>query len=312
MKKQLLLTAGLAACLLAAAQGQKTDLETRKLRGRVKSVIETVYELVLKFGEPEKGAAREKVFIAFNTAGYETEYASEDLTTGEKKHKWWRYNSRNQVVEIKEEAGRKTSFTKLDYNPEGKLTTADFTDEKQNLTSRQKYKYDGNGLPEQVDSYNGDGSRKSKIVFTYNGKKQLVKKEWFKANGASTYVELYAYDANGNRVEEKSRDTEFATADTMTKRYHYNQKGQKVREQFSRNNFQEQRADDFEENFEYNEEGDVVKRELLITSEKTTYTYDRNHNWIKAEKTEELYPILMETMKQKPTRSLVERQIRYY
>ena len=282
MKTQLLLV---TACLISfLVHAQTTDLATRQLRGKVKSIIEISYEVVQKFGEPEKGAIIKKDYREYNSAGYETQYGLEDFTSaGVKTKKSFRYGNNNKVVDIREETDGKVKLTKIEYNAQGKMNTVDFTDGNGQLENRQKYKYDADGLLVQTDTYNSDGSLKFKIVRTYNAGKQLVKKEWYNPKGNATWQETFAYDANGNLAEETSIDRELPNPTPTTRKYRYNEKKQKVEESYSRSGAGNDKlfSDDFNETMEYNEQGDMVTKSFLFQEEKIVYTYDKHNNWIR-------------------------------
>ena len=289
MKKQLLFFAAWLFSFYAYAQGSN-DLTERNLKGKVKSVNESTYEGVEKFGEMEKGPKTEWEYREFNNAGYQTEYHRENIEKNwGKTVESFRYEDKIKLVEIREERKDKVTFTKIQRDPQGRIATVDFTEGKDVLTARQKYRYDAGSLT-QIDSYNGDGSLKSKIIFNYNGKKQLVRKEWFDVKGASTYLQTYAYDDRGNLAEETSLNTEVKTADTFIHKYRYNEKRQRIENRYfrgsvSRSDLGFDAFDNSTTTMEYNEHGDLVKEYLLFFEEKIVYTYDQHNNWVKSVKT---------------------------
>lgn len=306
MKTQLLFVA--ASLFSFAAAAQTSDLATRQLRGKVKSITEVEYEVVEKFGEPEKGKKKTIDYREYNTAGNETEHQLEDFTrAGAKTAKSFRYRDKTKLVEIREEKEGKISLTKIEYNPAGKIGTVAITDSKGSLEQRHKYRYDAAGLLTQIDFYKGDGSLSSKYVYTHNAKKQLARKESYEA-GDLFDVRTYSYDADGNLVQETDLNFWSKTTDTITHGYRYNEKKQKVEE--STINSRE-KLDLMFNNYTliYNEQGDLLSKSSFLEVETIAYTYDKYNNWIKAVKTSG--PALEIKMFEK-TQVIVERQIKYY
>lgn len=313
MKKQLLPVTAFLLSFITNAQTGANDLGNRQLRGKVKSITEVEYEVVQKFGEPEKGEKRKIDFREYNSAGYETQHHLEDFTrAGEKTIKAFRYKDKAKLVEIREEIAGKVKMTKIEYNPQGRMGTVDFIDGSSNLEQRQKYRYDAEGLLTQIDSYKGDGSLYSKSVHTYNAKKQLVRKERYDEVGNLFDVRIYAYDASGNLAKETDVNFWAKTTDTISRCYRFNEKKQKVEESYSRSRPDSEKlsSDEFNESFTYNEQGDLVSKSVLYEEETIVYTYDQQNNWIKAVKTSG--STLFGDLFGKPKHKLVERQIKYY
>lgn len=301
MKKQLLLLFTLISVFFSSAQQEKNDLAFYNLKGKVKSVNEIEYEAVEKFGDLEKSNKTARYYREFNNAGMELQYLQENYDDGEKEKfvRTTKYEN-GKMIEIKEEEDDDVQYEKYRYNQQGLVESIDEVGQKGNLQYRQKNKYNAQDLLIQADSYKADGTLEMKMVRSYNAKKQLVKEENYDGGGKLTNVNTYAYDSRGNVVEKSDTNYEEKAPKPYINRYVYNDKGQKIEERNSISGL------DKKEIYEYNENGDVVrKRDQYGTEVKKVYTYDAQNNWIKC--------VTVTNDRSGDTKhEIAERQIKYY
>ena len=234
MKKHLLLFPAIMAAFFATAQTASTDLAIQNLKGKVRSVNETVYEATEKFGEVEKGTKTDRYYQEYNSAGMELQYLQESYDEGEKDKfvRTARYEN-DKLAEMKEDDNGDVELSRYKYNQQGLLESIDGLDRKDNLLYRQKNKYNADGLLTQADSYKGDGSLEIRTVNSYNAKKQVVKKEWYDQDGKLTRLQTYVYDGRGKVVEESSIDYKRKEQKPYIRKYAYNDKNQKIEERNS-------------------------------------------------------------------------------
>ncbi len=90
----------IASCSVSQnKERKKTDLDEMDLKGKVKSVKESEYKAVNKFGEIEKGEVQREPVYLFNTEGNITELA-EYNSDGSLDKKWiYKYDDKGNKVE---------------------------------------------------------------------------------------------------------------------------------------------------------------------------------------------------------------------
>ena len=156
---------------------KQTDWEEDKLKGKVKSVTETQYRSVEKFGELQKGNLYEKYTFKYDYKGNKTEFADYNSDGSLKSKHIYKYDASGNVTEY---AKHKSNFS---------------------LIHKYTSKYDDNGNEIEKAVYKSDGSLKWKETYKYdtmgNWTKMIrfeVKNEVFKTPKAITEREIEYYD----------------------------------------------------------------------------------------------------------------------
>ena len=132
----------------ALANSKKNDLNKDNLNGKVKSVSETVYSTVLKFGEITKGALHYKAIFKYDDNGNRIEGSIYD-SNGDFGSKYtFKYDGNGNQIE------------RAEYDTNG------------NLKIKAIYKYDVNGNQTEKIRYDSNGIFGSKYTLKYESDKQ--------------------------------------------------------------------------------------------------------------------------------------------
>ena len=110
----------------------KNDLTRNNVKGKVKKIKGTVFEVEEALGGPQKGNIKQNINIQFNEDGNKTEETS--------------YNSDGELQ----------SKSKYQYDKDGNKTEETSYNSDGELQSKSKYQYDMNGNKTEDTSYNAD------------------------------------------------------------------------------------------------------------------------------------------------------------
>lgn len=185
---------------------QNSNSKAENLKGKIKCISTSNYEVSIVDGQYQKGAKRNGVLDSevnncFDTLG---NLISLDNTIS------YHYNDKNLLVEI---TNKRSVIEKLDYNQKNQLINKTQFDENGKIVGFVSYSYDNNNnlIEEQVSNIIPPTTYK----YFYNSKKLLTKTEAFKTEDISSakvfgskpvarsYIE-YKYDTE-NRISEKSQ-----------------------------------------------------------------------------------------------------------
>jgi hypothetical protein len=195
-------------CVSAIAAGawaqsaKKTDVEEGGLKGKVKSVKETYYEAINKFGEVIKGKERyPPTLTRYDVKGNKTEWNGYN-SDGSFSYKYtYKYDAKGNTIE------------KIEYNSAGSLKSTWEYDNKGNnieyneyssggsLGKKVIYKYDDKGNRIEQNEYNSDGSLREKSTFKYDAKENRIERNEYNSRGSLRYKSTYKYDNKGNEIE---------------------------------------------------------------------------------------------------------------
>jgi hypothetical protein len=276
---------------------KNNDLKDMKLNGKVKSITESNYEAIEKFGEIIKGersGTNEFSFdrkLLFNEKGNLIEEKKYKLDGNldsksfcnfdENQNKierifydssvkpilrWtYKYDGKgNLIEENKIQILSRLDSLMANYN--GKNTNS-------NYSTKTLYKYDDSGNLFEKSIYKSDGSLVSKNIYKYDLKGKLVEDDTYNSNGSLHCTNTFKYDDNGNKSEDKSVGKFFFQKHTIK----YDQYGNQI-----------------EINSGYQEVG-------IDATSAYKYEFDNHNNWIKKI---EFY--------NNTTKHIIEREIEYY
>jgi hypothetical protein len=224
MKKKIIFIV-LAVWINITAIGQNpfhTDYKVDNLKGKVKSITETNYVAVDKFGNIEKGEEINWVSKKYNTKGYTIEInqipSEEDADNLD-----WLYE--DEDTEYKNTGANRTVDTYIyKYNNKGKITEFDHIIDG-TMTYKYIYKYDDMERLTTCLSYNAkDSSLIAKFIYQYN-------------NGKCTEMKYLAI--LNLLYEKKIYDNKYK----LLEKYEYNEYGNIVAQSF----------------YEYDNKGTLVK-----------------------------------------------------
>ena len=180
MKKIILAILSVLRLVSCKQSEKKNDLTEENLKGKVKSIKETLYEAVDKFGQIEKGNWFNNYFTIYDKKGNiieENDYDSDGSLNSKTTYK---YDEKGNKIE------------ENDYDSDGRLD------------SKTTYKYDekGNTIEKNYYSYS-DGRLDSKITYKYNEKGNTIEEnDYYYSDGRldskTTYKYKYEYDKNNN------------------------------------------------------------------------------------------------------------------
>jgi len=185
--------------------------------GKIKSVTETSYATVEKFGEVSKGEKYEtKVFKCDNKKNlieYEHNYKSENEYKNEKTT--IKYNENGNEIEKKTYTNEKLDFAiTWKYNNKGYVTEQNSYGADGRLDSAIIRKYNDKGDLTEYNSYGVDGRLNSAITWKYNDKeyvterygadKVLFSKTKLKWDDKDRIIERGEYDSLGNIVSKET------------------------------------------------------------------------------------------------------------
>ena len=168
---------------------KKNDLTEENLKGKVKSIKETLYEAVDKFGQIEKGNV---LYDAFTFP----------FTIYDEKG--------NNIEENHYDSDGRLSYKYIyKYDKKGNNIEENHYDSDGRLDSKYIYKYDEKGNKIEENRYDSNGRLSQKTTYKYDEKGNTIEKNDYDSDGrpAENYSYKYEYDKNNNwtqRIEYKN------------------------------------------------------------------------------------------------------------
>ncbi len=186
MKKIILATLSVLYLVSYGQSKKKNDLTEENLKGKVKSIKETTYEAVDKFGQIEKGNVfYDRFSLLFNSPF--TIIYNEKGNKIEKNY----YNS----------DGSLKSKTTYKYDEKGNNIEENIYGSDGSLKSKTTYKYDKKGNNIEENTYDSDSRLNFKATYKYNEKGNIIEKNYYDSDGRLNFKATYKYDKKGNNIE---------------------------------------------------------------------------------------------------------------
>lgn len=278
------------------AQRMAFTLKDFDLKGKVKSVSEVSYLGVSKFGDLTKGRKISESEEKFNKDGYATErefiYYDEDGKKDDGFSQSFSFDKNNFLVGMKEEEDDESISHKYTNNQSGQVEVIDSYTKKGKLMARQKIKYNSAGKETEIAQYDANGDLMKKRIFTYSSTGDRRDEKVTDKNGKLIETSYAVYDEGGNAIE--------TGLGKFIQKYKFNQANKKTEERNSVSGF------DKKEIFLYDDKGNVVKNvDEYGSVEISTYSYDKNDNWIK--RITEIKDVFLGDKVE-----ITEREIKYY
>lgn len=246
--------------LISSCTGNKTknDLAKNNIKGKVRTITESQYSGIEKFGEAQKKSLVYKKIYTYNHNGNLTEECT--------------------------------------YKPDGslKIKTNNKYDEKGNLTEENNYspdknsffnykciyKYDEKGNRTELNNYNFDGDLHYKQTYEHDDNGNLVGEKHYNPDGSFRDNPItYKYDDNSNVVDEKHNNADGTVSAQITYIYDNNRKN-------TEQNFFVNEKLFWHGIYSYDENGNVVEEIYLNPDnsirKKMIYKYsnnDKEENW---------------------------------
>lgn len=174
----------------------KNDLSKLGLKGKVKSLTETTFFAVDKFGEIQKGNIMFKSIYLFNEKGNKTE----------------------SIVYFMGKIPTKMIY-KNDYN--GNTIESNTYEADGSFSGKSIYKYDITGNIIMVNLYESDGSLKNKWIYKYDDKGNEIEGDFYKSDGSLDKKTIYKYDGKGNEIERAFYKSDGSLSSKSLQKYDY-------------------------------------------------------------------------------------------
>lgn len=279
----------------------ETDLQKHELKGKVKSVIETKYNAVMKFGEAEKADAISTITYLYNTNGMMTEVTEELIKEKMKQVIKYTYNKGNLLTSQSVWKDGKKSRAECIYSDKGHLIEYNVYGDKDELVQKMKFERSSQGLSMEENTYFGDGRLKEREKMTYSGS-NLTEKKVYDSDAAHTRTYLYTYDSADNciKVVEKHPGKRLKDDIYWTTVYKFNEEKQVISEEDTN-----AKGDEIQTIYEFDENGfERLKFMGFRDGHRSEYTVDAKKNWIRQ------YSEVLE--QGNASRVIKERTIKYY
>ena len=277
----------------------KNDLNTLKLKGTVKSLIEIKYYVFDSLGKIVKDGIAKKDTILFSETGNKIKDFSVN-SVGVFYYKYnFKYNYSGKLVE-------KTNFrddTKETYTYDslGKLIDR-YRYYLDTLPYHDIFKYDKKGNNIGLYAYDPYGISGEKYFFSYNVNGNIIEQQNYDSQGICWSKIIFKYDKLGKLIEESGYNRNGSLDSKAI--YKYDNNGNSLKNYFY---FYEDHKIRRTSTTEFDAKGNEIK-EIFYNSDGTLdymytykYVYDNNGNWIN--KTDFLNNNIQ---------TLIERQIIYY
>ena len=174
-----------------------TDVEREDLKGKVKSVIDTTYNVTLRFGEIVKVSVKESHCMTFDEKGRVLNDGSYDYAYVE---------SDSTIIKEAYSNGKKINHAISYYNAEGKLIKEELFNKENKLVYLFTYTYTHNKLLKDYTVYGEDGKiviKRYDMQYDLNNCLTHYKLGRGETLKWGTYTDI-AYDANQHIISEKT------------------------------------------------------------------------------------------------------------
>lgn len=178
------------------------DLKELKLNGRIKSIKESSFEAVEKFGEISKGNIVSSEYLLFNREGNKTEENSYKPDRSLNSRSTYEYDDKGNQIKVNS------------YKPDG------------SLGFRDTFEYDDKGNQIELNSYKPDGSLNLRWTFEYDDKGNQIELNAYKSDGSLDFRHTSEYDDKGNEIELNAYESDGSLNSKWT--YKYDDKGNRI------------------------------------------------------------------------------------
>lgn len=264
------------------SQAQENKEVDTDQKAKKKSLTESEYTAVDRFGKIEKSKLEKTYVSKFNEKG--------NITEGEI------YKSNNILT-------RKTIFK---YNDEDKLVEKNSYNSEGNLSKKEIMRYDSDGHRIEEATYKSANELKQKLTWKYNQKGHKIEAKQYDSEGNLSYYSVFKRDDTGQIIETNIYDSKDIIMQKHT--YKFDNKGNEIEHNYYKkgklyltfNNTYNEKGkktgvlcyspnDSFYNNTvtEFDEHGNKIKVTTYkidgSIEEKQTYEYeyDEKGNWIK-------------------------------
>ena len=188
----------------SADEETKTDLLKLELKGKVKSVTQTVKVLSKGSSTGSDGMYKSKQIFQFNEQGYKTEIVIYNIEQKIEQKQLIKYNTANKITEITNYNGNNELVYKeqFQYNDKNKETEHLYFTTRKTPDRKLSKIYDANGNLIEVKEYGSNMKLKNRITSVYNSKNLETENVYFDPlNNVLTTIK-YTYNAFDKVSEE--------------------------------------------------------------------------------------------------------------
>jgi len=247
-------------------EDKKNDLDEFNLNGKVKSLKETTYSAVEKFGEPVKD---------------ELVQAEHDTLTERYFNKDGFMTERNLYYYY---FGELRSVNKYKYDEFGNKIELNTYDKGGELLSKSKYEYNDDGNLNEESYYDEDGELMYEIISMYDDKGNKIEDITWDKDGQIQLGTEYKYDDDGNMIEKNNYYRRLAPPRLSSNyKFEYDDKGNQIELAVYYKNHPE---DNIFQKFRYDDKGNRIEKNSYNLvgelEEKKKYKYDDAGNLIES------------------------------
>jgi len=234
------------------------DLHDYNLKGKVKSVRETSYKAIDRFGEIQKGDIIDEFslfsnyYVLYNNRGNILTEIEYDLDGSIDNKSTYSYDKNNRVLEIiwlNNDGSQDRWISK--YDEHGYLVEDKWYEDDGSLYLKYQYVNDNNGNILSTSCYAADGTLKSKFIKKYDQKNNLLEHKEYNSLGEIILEQQNRYDKSGNRIEKIYKRSDFYNMSLSS----YDDKNNVIEE------------------IDYSSDGKVKEKRTY------SYEYDKKNNW---------------------------------
>ena len=163
----------------------------------------------------------------------------------------------NKITEIAYYDGKEYYRVNYTYDEQGHMTVVEYvSQESEMLNFRYEYEYGENGLPVKQTIINSKGEQTNEILFEYDEQGREIR------HADKNEVITYTYGENGSYVERtESLNSDWVSESEIV----YDKNGFLILEHTVQN------GNDTKDQYEYDEQGRVIRRETLVNGELLAY-----------------------------------------
>lgn len=286
MKKLLILSCFALLWNCNSTNNKKNYLEENNFSGNVKSVKESYYKAIEKFGEIEKVINKDENHLLHYKTFDKSGNLIEDIMYDSKGNIAWhsihKYNNKGNLVEIEWYESDGTPGTKRVYLYNNSILLEEiFFKKNQVFDNKITYSHNKKGEIIEKNQYNTDGSLRYKNKMIYDKKSNIIEENEYDSIGNLSKKWFKKYNKNGYIIEDRIFYPEYKNESISTYSYDLNDNLTELNFLDSNNEIIQKFTYKYDSKRNVIEENEYDSVETLKNSVNYLYEYDNKGNWIK-------------------------------